>query len=265
MVLALLLSLTSAIGPHGAAVLVARRTAVTPESSREVAAQVAAAISAQDAELRDARAAARTLEAAGLKDTVDCGAKAQCLQEAGRALDVGHLVLVSITEVGSNRSIGLELMRVADGEIIERTAALYQTGTPIPDDVLQAFAAKVRQVAPPQVAAAPLAAPPLVPGVTEPTTPAAVIPAEPETAGPSHVPSLVAAGAATVAAAVAVGFLSSAIVSRNTLQEKTTGNTSTLTRAEADAYAGRANAHATVSLVSALAAVGLGSVAVFTW
>ncbi|MBX7098697.1 MAG: hypothetical protein K1X89_13395 [Myxococcaceae bacterium] len=266
MPLALLLTLATAIGPHGSAVLVARRTGVAPETARETAAQVASAISTNDGEVRDGRAVAKTLELAGLKDTVDCGAKVQCLQEAGRALDVAYLVLISLTEVGTNRSIGLELMRVSDGEMLERSAALYQTNATIPDDVLQSFTAKVRQLAPAPPPAAPLAPPPLVPGVaSEAVPPAAVIPQVAEPPGPNHVPSLLAAGGATVAAAVAVGFLSSAIVARNTLQEGTKGNTSELTRAQADALAGRANTHATVSLVSALAAVGLGGVAVFTW
>lgn len=278
MLLSLALVMTLAAEPS-VAVLVGRRTAVAQAEAQALAQSVSMELTAAKVLLTlDAGAASARLGRLGLKDSSFCGGKKACLVELGKQLAVEHVLVVSASQVGSDRSVALELWKVADGSVEEREGLLVPPGSSVPADLLAPFTAKLRArfpVAAPSPPPEPVK-PPDAPVVTKPPEPVALTPAPapvvvaPATPPPppSHVTGLVLGGAGVVALAAGIVLVASGLAARGeaTRTELVDGTLrSPLTASEAQAKADAANLNLGLAGGAGALALGLGAAAVLTW
>lgn len=280
--LALVLGLLVQAGDASLAVVVGRRTSVTPADAHGLARSVSAQLAGRQVPLKlDADASRAALVRLGVKDAAACSGRKACLTELGRQLGVAWLVSLSVAQVGSDRSLALDLLQVSTGAIAEREAVILAPGATLAADAFSAFAERVRQrvapaAAPPPVVdrpvvEAPPPPPPLVspPVVTPPASTAAVqvAPSTPEPPRSRAAPVVlgIAAGASLVAAGVLVASGLAARSEAYRTERVGDEQRSPYTASEVQARAGAANGQLGVAGGVGAVALGLGVAMVLTW
>lgn len=273
MIFGLVVTLSLAAADADVAVLVGRRTSVSPAEAQALSQTISTHLTSARVPLKfDADAARASLSRLGLKDASACNGRKACITELGRQLQVGWVISLSLSQVGSDRSIALELQRVADGVVPEKEALILATGARLTADQLTGFAARVRtQLGLSDTPVAEVTPPPVVkppPVVIEPPPPPVVVaPAQPP-APKSHVTSLVLAGAAVVALAVGTGLLISGLNGRAAAYATTEVDgtlRSPYTASEVQRRAGAASVELGVAGGAAAVGLGLGVGAVIAW
>jgi len=140
MVPQVLLLLTLTAEPNTATVLV-RRTGVTPAEATALMRQVTQRLAVPG--LLEYAESQRKLSTFALKDGTTCGGKADCHSELGRQLEVGWLVLVSVSQIAQDQSLALELFNVGSAQVLERESVLLPRRGEVPAAMLEDFAARV--------------------------------------------------------------------------------------------------------------------------
>jgi hypothetical protein len=129
MLSALLLSMAlHASAPH-ASVLVSRRTSLSPAEANALAQRICKHLAAFAVPLDlDADAARASLGRLGLNDAAQCNGRKACVTELGRQLGSTHVLSLSVSQVGVDRSIALELLLIDDATVLEREAIVVSRG-----------------------------------------------------------------------------------------------------------------------------------------
>jgi hypothetical protein len=263
-----------------AAVVLSRRTAVSPGDAAAVTAQVVKALEAAQVPLLDGPETTRRLARVRQKDATLCAGKPACLEELLKQLEVPWLVLVSVAQVAGDKSLGLELFEAASGTVVEVESLVLPSWKAASPELLDGFAQRVlaRVVPPPEkpaenvekkVEKTPEAKPdaPLVTTLTPPEPPPNPLPSEPP--AKSHTASWVLGGTAVAALAaagvlLAMGLSTARGLSAGSPQPDGTVR-SDLTGSEAHAKASAAGVQLGLAGGAAAAALGLGTAAILTW
>ncbi len=204
-------------------VLVSRRTGVPAATADSLARQVSTALVAEQVPLKlDADAARTAVARLGLSSSVACDGRKRCLVELARQLNVEWVVVLSVAQLGADRSMAIELLR-QDGVVVAKEALLFGADAVVTREQLAAFATQVRSalgisspvaltpVAPPPDA--PVAPPPqpVLTPVPPPASQGVLMPAPP-VARTSHAPAFVLGGAAAASLAAGVALLVTGLV-----------------------------------------------------
>ncbi len=270
MICAVLITWSMGAVDPAAAVLVGRRTSLNAVDAQVLSQAISThLVSARVPIKLDADAARTSLSRLGLKDASACNGRKACVSELGRQLAVAYVISLSLSQVGSDRSIALELLRVEDGVVLEQEALILGPQAKVTADQLASFSARVlTQLGDRPVVETP---PPRV-KVSEPVVktepPPVIIPPLPPPPPKSHVTSFVLAGAGVVALGIATGLLVSGLNGRAEAYR-----TSEIDGVQRSAYSAsevqrRAAAGGVeLGIAGGLAAVGLGlgTAAVITW
>lgn len=198
MVSQLLLLLALTAQPSTTATILVRRTGVPPAEATGLMTKVTQRLAMPG--LLDFSESQRRLSTFGLADATTCGGKADCHAEVGRQLEVGWLVLVSISQIAQDQSLALELFNVATEKVVERESLLLPRRGEVPAAMLDSFASRVSELVRPVKSDAP-AATSLVP--VEGAQPPLVPPPPPR----SHGGGIVLSAAAAVAIGAGVALL----------------------------------------------------------
>lgn len=276
MILGLVVTLSLAAADSDVAVLVGRRTSVSPAEAQSVSQTISSHLTSARVPLKlDADAARASLAQLGLKDASACNGRKACITELGRQLQVGWVISLSLAQVGSDRSIAIELLRVSDAVVSEKEAIILATGASVSAEQLSGFAARVRtQLGLTDKPVAEVTPPPVVkpppPVVVEPPPPAPLpVVVAPVTSPPkSHVTSYVLAGAGVAALAVATGLLVSGLNGRAAAYATTEVDgtlRSPYTASEVQRRAGAAGVELGFAGGAAAVGLGLGVGAVIAW
>ncbi len=253
-----------------AAVLVGRRTSLSAPDAQVLAQTISTHLVSAKVPIKlDADAARSSLARLGLKDASACNGRKACVSELGRQLAAAYVISLSLSEVGSDRSIALELLRVEDGVVLEKEALILAPGAVIAADQLASFSTRVltqfglgdRPVveAPP-----PVKVPEPVVRVDPPVIIAPLPPPPPK----SHVSSFVLGGAGVVALGVATGLLVSGLNGRAEAYRTTEVDgvmRSPYTASEVQRRAAAGGVQLGLAGGLAAAGLGLGAAAVITW
>lgn len=290
-------ALPAAAAGAGAAVVVGRRTAVSTDDAQAVARAVSIALRAADVGLRfDADAARSELARLGLADAAQCAGRRACLAEIGRQLGVSALVVVSVSQVGADRSVALELLETSSGAVVASLASIVGADGLLTSQELGRFAGPVRSLVGPADAVGstgdrPLAhgsagvvPPPVASGPTdgdsarvgmEPRQPArgqtgASDPSRVPSASPgrSRALSVVLGAVSLVALGTAIALMADGATLRaqaNSADFLSGEYRSRLKASEANQRLGRGGMELGAGAGAAGAAVGLGVAAVLTW
>jgi hypothetical protein len=266
-------ALLSAEPPPTSVVLLGRRTGTSVAEAGTLTAKVASALLDNGVPVSMSGASATSaLKRLGFPDASACAGQRACLVELGRQLGVAFVFSVTVTRIEKDRSVGVELVSVADGMSPEKDAVLLPPKAELTPDLLAGFATRVKErwqpasQAPPPVVLAPAVEPVRPPDVLPPPPP----PPPPEPEAPrSHVASWVF-GASAAAALVASGvLLGSGLVTRDRLFEPGTDalgrQVSRFTFEEATARNGQANTAFILSAALGGLAAALGLTAVILW
>ncbi|MFO0594947.1 MAG: hypothetical protein U0228_06575 [Myxococcaceae bacterium] len=264
-----LVALTLTVDPR-AAVVLARRTSVSPADASALLDKVSNAVAGPDfLPFADSQ---KRLAALGLKDATNCNGGADCHVEVARQLKVSWLVLVSVSQIGTDQSLALELFRVGKAEVVERESLLLARRGDVTPAQLDAFVKKVGSRIGSSSAEPPKDAP-LVksdPVITPPNTgPDTTVPLTPEPPPRSHAASIVVGGLGIAALSVGVGFLVSGLAQRGRLSTGVPGSDGLTYSEFTGAEAQRLNDGASVEfgIAGASAAVGaaLLTTAIAVW
>jgi hypothetical protein len=270
MILALVITFSLTAADADTVVLVGRRTSLSQADAEAISQTIATHLAAARVPLKlDADAARASLSRLGLKDASACNGRKACVSELGRQLQAAHVISISMSQVGNDRSIAVELLRVADGVVLEKEAIILATGAKVTADQLAGFSARVlKQLGisdqpvveppPPVVVKPPVVVepPPLVTNPLPPPPPK------------SHVASFVLGGAGVAALAVATGLLVSGLNGRAAAYSTTEVDGTLRSPYSASEVQRRAGASGVeLGFAGGLAAVGLGlgTAAVITW
>lgn len=271
---ALSLAWVLAAGDPSAAVLIARRTSIPPKDAQAIAQQLSSRLAERGVPLKlDADQASSQLGRLGLKDSAQCSGKRGCVVELGRQLGVSHVIAVSISQIGSDRSIAVELLDVEKGEVLEKDALIVGAGAALDADAVAGFGGKVRA----RLAPAPVVAqkpepkqelpPKLLPQEPPPGPPIAIVEPAPEPR--SHTAQWVMGGAAVVAAGAAVALLVSGLSARSDATRTTTGPDgsprSPYSASEALSKLHGSDTQLGIAAGAGAVALGLGAAVVITW
>ncbi len=276
MILGLVVTLSLAAADTDVAVLVGRRTSVSPAEAQTISQTISTHLVNARVPLKlDADAARASLSRLGLKDASACNGRKACITELGRQLQVGWVISLSLSQVGSDRSIAIELLRVSDGVVPEKEAIILATGANVTAEQLTGFAGRVRtqlgisdkpvtEITPPPV----VVVKPPPPVVTEPVQPPVVVaPVAPPPK--SHVTSFVLGGVALAALAVGTGLLVSGLTGREAAYATTQAPDGTLrspyTASEVQRRAGASSVELGIAAGAAAVGLGLGVGAVIAW
>ena len=256
-----------AVDPQSAAVLVGRRTSVSQPDAQALSQTISTQlVSAKVPLTLDAEAARASLDRLGLKDASACNGRKACLTELGNQLAVAWVISLSLSQVGSDRSLALELVRVADGLALEKEALILAPGAPITADQLAGFASRLRTHLAPKVDRPVVEAPP--PLIPKEAPPVVVVTTPVATAPKSHVASFVLGGAGVIALGVATGLLVSGLNARAEAY-RTTEIDGTLrspyAASEVQSRAAGGGVQLGIAGAVAAAGLGLGTAAVITW
>jgi hypothetical protein len=262
MLLGMLVSVTLAGEPM--AVVLARRTNVSAPEAAALTTRAAAALQLPGA-VEPAEVLLR-MGRLGLRDATSCKARDVCLAELGRQLQVGWLVLVSLSQLGEERSLGLELLQVAAEKVVDREAVLLPPRAGLDPALLEAFRGRVASRLA-TAADAPRLDPRLLspgPGASSPLGSLAAAEAAPR----SRTPALVMGGAGIALVVASVALLVVGLGTRAQLSQGELRNGqvySPLTAQEAQGVATRASVELGGAAVGAAAALGLGLGAAVAW
>jgi hypothetical protein len=260
------------------AVIVVRRTSVDVKSANALADWVADLLGRAGVAVEPPVETGRRLSALGVKDTTRCGGRKACVLELLRQLERPAGVALSISQVGSDRSVVLEALRASDGAMLAKDAAVLKAGDALDaaaiDSVAHALVKEwpaqpkvdvpVAQTEPPKpVEPQKPAEPALVPKPAEP--PVVVAPGlEPIPEPRSHAKQVVLVAASVVAAGVAAGFAAGAFSAKGQLAASQDGR-SPYMGSEGQKLANAANLRGTVAASVGGLAVVLAVGAVVTW
>jgi len=253
------------------AVLVVRRTSVTPDEARAFAEATASVLRRAQVAVEEPSESLRRLRALGVDDPTVCGGRKACVLELAKQLEVGALVAISAAALQSERSVVFEAWRTADSTQLAKDAAVLKAGSPVVAEQLTAVARALSAAFGAKAADAPVArAEPVAPAPVAPVPPA-VQPrpelTEPPPAPPperSHALSYATAALAVAAAAGAVGLGVAAANARSQVLANE-GGVSMLRGSQAQALAGQHDVFAGVAGGLGAAALALGVVAVVAW
>lgn len=127
-------------------------------------------------------AALSELARLSVKDTASCQGRRACVAQLGRELRVDYVLGLSVATLEGDRSVALELIKVADEATLLKDSHLLAKGAGPTAQLLSATAAKLRELLGPPAAPpdAPVAEPPkpqvtLTPVEAAPTTPVAPV------------------------------------------------------------------------------------------
>jgi hypothetical protein len=266
--------------PATVAAVLARRTGVPAADASALLSQLAAAFAEAGLPMMAGGELELHLARLGLADGTPCKGKTSCLSELGRQLHVAWVVMISLSELEGERSVGLELLEVNTELILERDALLLSGRAKLTAELVEPFLARALKHtgapgAPPAVVAArgelktPGANPPqhLLP--PPPPPPSSGFVALPEPAARSHTRGALLAGAGGVLLAAGAVLLGVGLATNGRLSEGAPGSDgrlrSPLTAPQAQALAREATLELGFSGASALAGLGLGAAAVVTW
>lgn len=260
--LILLLALTAE--PNTATILV-RRTAVTPAEATALMQKVTQGLAVPG--LLEYADSQRKLGMFALKDGTTCGGKPDCHAELGRQLQVGWLVLVSVSQIAQDQSLALELFNVASEQVLERESVLLPRRGEVPPAMLEGFSTRVSaRVLPALVEPKPV----LVPEVTTLLRPLEVKqPVLPPPPPKSHAGGIVLGVVAVAALGAGVGLLVNGLGTQAKLKQGTPGEDgrvlSELSGSQAKAL--NESAGLQLGLAAGAGAVGLalGVTAVVVW
>jgi hypothetical protein len=258
----LLLLLTAE--PNTATILV-RRTAVSPAEATGLMSKVTQRLAVPG--LLEFNESQRRLSTFALKDGTTCGGKADCHAELGRQLEVGWLVLVSVSQIATDQSLALELFNVGTQEVLDRESLLLPKRGEVPAAMLDNFAARVSaRVLPALVEPKPLD----VPVVTTLLRPVEVKqPVLPPPPPSSHAGGIVLGAGALAAIGAGVGLLVNGLGTLGRLTHGTPGEDGRLRSDLSSSQAKALNDSASLQLGLAGGAgalgLALGATAVIVW
>jgi hypothetical protein len=250
-----------AVAAEPVALVLARRTGVSAPDAAGVVLSATGAF--QLPGLIEAPETALRLARLGLKDATACKGREACLAELGKQLEVRWLVLVSLSQLGVERSLGLELLQVDAEKVVEREAVLLPSDTWLVPEATEPFLNRVNA----RLAAAARLEEALRTGLVP--VPGPRLPALDVSPGPApHATAFALGGSGAAllvgaAALLVVGLASQAELSRGTLRDGQVH--SELTASQAQAAAARATGELAGAGVAAAVGLGLGVAAVFTW
>jgi hypothetical protein len=263
MVTQLLLSLALVAEPNTATVLV-RRTGVTVQEANNLMQKVTQRLAVPG--LLEFSESQRKLSTFALTDGTTCGGKSACHAELGRQLEVGWLVLVSVSQLGGDQSLALELFNVGSEQVLERDSLLLPKRGEVPTELLDGFAQRVSaRVLPAVLTPKPIEVP-VVPTLLRPLeVQRPVAPPPPK----SHAAGIVLGVVAAAAIGAGVGLLVNGLNTQAKLTRGERGEDglvrSDLTGSEAQS----ANSSATLQLGLAAGAgaagLALGVTAIVVW
>jgi hypothetical protein len=251
-----------ALSAEPVAVVLARRTGVSAPDAAAVVATAASTLGLPGME--DPTETARHLARLGLKDGTFCKGREGCLAELGQQLEVRWLVLLSVSQLGVERSLGLELLQVSAEKVVEREALLLTTEAWLSQGAVVPFLERVLA----RLEAAARVSEAIRAGAPAPGLDASVAVGAGRPAAPNRGPSLVLAGAGALVLGVAVALLVLGLQSQAQLSqgEARRGSVySPLTAAQAQATAARATGELGGSGAAAAVGLGLGVAAVLAW
>ncbi len=275
-----LLLLALAAAPESAhgdkvAVLVVRRTSVTPEEGRAFADAAAAVLKGAGVAVEEPAESLRRLGVLGVTDPTVCTGRKACVLELARQLEVGGIVAISAAALQQERSVVFEASRVADGSSLAKDAAVVKAGTPVLAEHLAAVS-RALAAAFPRKADAPVVekrADPVAPAPPpRPEKEKVVVDSQPPLPPPqaehSHTATFVSGGLAVAAAVTAVVLGAVAMNARSQATGTMTVNgeqVSALPASRAKELAGQANGFGAAAAGVGGLALALGVVAVVTW
>lgn len=264
MVSQLLLLVALTAEPNTATILV-RRTAVTPAEANGLMQKVTQHLAVPGLlEFADSQ---RKLSTFALEDGTTCGGKPECHAELGRQLQVGWLVLVSVSQIAQDQSLALELFNVASEQVLERESLLLPRKGDVPTTLLDGFAARVSaRVLPalvePKKIDVPAANTLLRPLEVKPP----VLPPPPPR---SHAKGIVLGAVALAATGAGLGLLVNGLNTQAKLRQGTPGEDgrirSTLTGSEAKAVNDSAALQLGLAGAAGAVGLGLGVTAIIVW
>lgn len=267
-----LVGLTVAAPPEDqlTAVLVARRTAVSPAAAKVLVADAATLLEAAGVPLAmTPEKALQQLARVSVKDSASCNGKRACLAELGRQLKVPWVVLVSVAAIDREMSVGFELLRVADETVVETDSLLLPRKGKLEAALLSGFAGRVKTRLLP-VADEKKADAPVETKLTPQPAPEPIPFTQPPPPPPrSHVPSFVLGGAGLAALLAGGALLAVGAISRGPLTAGAPAADgrirSTLTYAAAEQLNGASTPLVIGGVGALVAGAGLGTAAVLTW
>lgn len=269
MVPALILALTLSAEPPRAVVLVGRRTAMSAADAQALAQRISTTLTASRAPVHlDADAALAALVRLGVKDPAACTGRKACITELGRQLSATHVINLSLSQIGGDLAVALELMTVDTASVLERDALVLVPGTTPTAEQLAPFATRVRQQLAPDVPK--VEAPPVVILPTPPVEPpiAVITPVPPPMTTKSRVVPITLGAAAVVALGVGATLLGTGLTARADAYRTEIVDGVARSPYPASQVQLRAQGATTqLAIAGGLGAlaVGLGAGAVFTW
>ena len=130
MIFAVLLTFSLGAVDAQTAVLVGRRTSLSQADAEVIPRTISTHLTGAQVPLKlDADAARASLSRLGLKDASACNGRKACITELGRQLQATFVISLSLSQVGSDCSIALELLRVFDGVVLEKEALILAHGS----------------------------------------------------------------------------------------------------------------------------------------
>lgn len=264
MVPQVLLLLTLTAEPNTATVLV-RRTGVTPAEATALMRQVTQRLAVPG--LLEYAESQRKLSTFALKDGTTCGGKPDCHSELGRELEVGWLVLVSVSQIAQDQSLALELFNVGSAQVLERESVLLPRRGEVPAAMLEDFAARVSaRVLPALVEPKPV----LIPEVNTLLRPLEVKqPVLPPPPPKSHAGGIVLGAVAVAALGAGVGLLVNGLSTQAKVKQGVPGEDgrvlSELSGAQAKALNDSAGLQLGLAAGAGALGLALGVTAVVVW
>ncbi len=267
----LALALCALLAAHASAqtaVVISKRGIVPAYDAMKYAEQLTGALKVAGVSVIDATTAAAQLKAAGILDTTTCAGVRTCAVDLGAKLKLENVIALTMSELGSDRSLTFEALKVSDGSLLARDVAVIEKGVGLTLDAVGQFIQKLRAALPqPKTdAVAVMPAPSDVPAKTD-VTPGAPPPTMVVTNDAStRIPAYIAGGAG-IAALIAGGICGAvALSSKGALESSVIdGTNSTLTLPQATALRNQANTMATVSLTTLLVGGALAAATVVLW
>lgn len=263
MVTQLLLTLALSAEPNTATVLV-RRTGVSVQEANSVMQKVTQHLSVPG--LLEFSESQRKLSSFAMKDGTTCGGKSACHAELGRQLEVGWLVLVSVSQIGNDQSLALELFNVSSEQVMERDSLLLPSRGEVPTEILEGFSKRVAaRVLPAVLQPRPIEVP-VVPTLLRPLElERPVAPPPPK----SHAGGIVLGVVALAAIGAGVGLLVNGLNTQARLSRGTPGEDgrirSDLTGSEAQSVSSSATLQLGLAAGAGAAGLALGVTAVVVW
>lgn len=246
-------------------VVVTRRAGLSATDAQALANQVSTVLTQQGVPLTLAPdAASQQLKKLGLPDAASCAGKRDCIVELGRQLHVTWVFSMSVARVEKDRSLGLELVNVDDGQTLEKDGLVLAPKSAVAAEQLTTFIAAVKKrLAPPPPADVPV----VVRTTPKPVEPPVELPPPPPPPTPerSHVGSFVLGGIAAGALIGAGVTLGLGLMNRAELTGSVMNGVSSLPRSRATLINTQANTQFILSAALGAVAVALGTIAVIVW